>query len=608
MEASAVHLLLLFYRVEWIDSAVVKGSGDGPIIWEESGAYKEVVHHEQDLHAIPRSVNSSDAQKEPLHEKINISKILSSSENATVLSSGNSNSTSEGDGNSTTAKHDSNEEEYELIQLINTEMTLMLREANDTTWKFILDRNKTVGLTAINKSLQYTEFLIEMVNRSTLLDELWNFQNDSENVEFLSRVLPSDDVLLGRERRVQELKQLYTLLGLYVGFTNATALLIKNKNEYYRSNEMKTLEHIADGFREIIQLINAVLSETRDTIVNFISSCNVDFSSDTPCKKELLDLTAFDSQLQNQTQDLEALEKLLEDEKFRLSLDKYIKPATQGVVFLVGVFGNGFLLIKFLRHKEMRTTSNLLILNLTLGDFLSLLMMFIVFQMVDARGSWDVGVGLCRMYKFLGQLCLGVCVYFTVVISIQKCFMLTDFLRWRGSGYRVLKDIKPDLVILCVWFIGSVLSIDITVNSVIWYDTHCRDPREVFVRRGDRINFITFFVVPLIIIAISSGVSARQLHSSIRSISHKARSLDRMRQARLLSSDALIVLSTVFTLSYIPHLVVAAIDIWYEMGMEKSVITIVYFATFTLIFTNTCFSPLTIYVIRHKYREYIYYR
>ena len=53
--------------------------------------------------------------------------------------------------------------------------------------------------------------------------------------------------------------------------------------------------------------------------------------------------------------------------------ETYIVPVVFGIIFLVGVIGNGCLIYILLRHKSMRSIPNTFIFNLALGDLFILL-------------------------------------------------------------------------------------------------------------------------------------------------------------------------------------------------------------------------------------------
>ena len=53
--------------------------------------------------------------------------------------------------------------------------------------------------------------------------------------------------------------------------------------------------------------------------------------------------------------------------------ETYIVPVIFGIIFLVGVTGNGGLIYILLRHKSMRSIPNIYTLNLAVGDLLILL-------------------------------------------------------------------------------------------------------------------------------------------------------------------------------------------------------------------------------------------
>ncbi|XP_069670259.1 phe13-bombesin receptor-like [Periplaneta americana] len=496
----------------------------------------------------------------------------------------------------------------EDLNALSNEASMMYEEANETAWEFILERNQSLGENAINKTLKYSEILEKLVHRTYKFNELKLNLDDTVKTKCrIDDVEQYEDDLQSARNMTQELKHLHILMKLNFEYKHMEQLLNESDEEYSRSQDLKSLEVIIENYKELIKILTEFIDEERN-MLKFFNSRDLNITFDTSYTRDLIDIETWQCELHNQTKDLEDTIKFLEEETFRYLLQKKIKPAAQILEFVVGIVGNGVLLLVFARHKDMRTAPNVTVLNLTVSDFLSLLINVLVFRLVEIQGTWELGLGVCRLYRFLRQLCLGVSVYSIVVISVQRYLAMNDFLTRRGFGCRIVKNFDSILLILSVWIIGSILSVDVTMNAVI-YENRCvsDDPSnsESFLKRVITVDFVAFCIVPFIIIAFTSTVTAKRLKKSVKIMPGEGTGQDKVKKARVLSSNILIALAVVFAICYIPYYLFIFIHYWFELKLDVSVYRVISFVTFTLIFANGCFNPIAVYVASRKYRRYM---
>ena len=67
------------------------------------------------------------------------------------------------------------------------------------------------------------------------------------------------------------------------------------------------------------------------------------------------------------------------------------------ILFLIGAFGNGLVIISILRSSRLRTVTNTYLLNIAIADFLLLLSIPFLIVTILANG-WIFGNILCKMY------------------------------------------------------------------------------------------------------------------------------------------------------------------------------------------------------------------
>jgi hypothetical protein len=67
------------------------------------------------------------------------------------------------------------------------------------------------------------------------------------------------------------------------------------------------------------------------------------------------------------------------------------------LLFIIGTFGNGLVIISILRSSRLRTVTNTYLLNIAIADFLLLLSVPFLIATILANG-WIFGSILCKMY------------------------------------------------------------------------------------------------------------------------------------------------------------------------------------------------------------------
>ncbi|KAI9552878.1 putative allatostatin B receptor [Daphnia sinensis] len=100
--------------------------------------------------------------------------------------------------------------------------------------------------------------------------------------------------------------------------------------------------------------------------------------------------------------------------------ETYIVPILFGIIFLVGIIGNGCLIIIFCRHKSMRNLPNLYIFNLAVGDLLVLLCSVPFTATIYTFDSWPYGEFVCKASEFAKDTSVGVSVFTLTALSFER--------------------------------------------------------------------------------------------------------------------------------------------------------------------------------------------
>ena len=98
-------------------------------------------------------------------------------------------------------------------------------------------------------------------------------------------------------------------------------------------------------------------------------------------------------------------------------LTKVIVPVLFGVITFLGVIGNTLVIIVVLTNQQMRSSTNVLILNLAVADLLFVIFC-IPFTATDyVLNEWRFGLLVCQAVQYL--------IYVTSYVSIYTLIMMT---------------------------------------------------------------------------------------------------------------------------------------------------------------------------------------
>ena len=76
-----------------------------------------------------------------------------------------------------------------------------------------------------------------------------------------------------------------------------------------------------------------------------------------------------------------------------------VVPVIFGVIVVCGLIGNMLVIIVVLENKQMRNTTNLLIINLALADLVFIIICVPFTAFVYASPNWSLGLVWCKIYQ-----------------------------------------------------------------------------------------------------------------------------------------------------------------------------------------------------------------
>lgn len=134
------------------------------------------------------------------------------------------------------------------------------------------------------------------------------------------------------------------------------------------------------------------------------------------------------------------------------------KAFAYSVLFIVSIFGNSSMLWAVRTDPRLKTTTNILIANMAVGDLLLTLneMLLSIVNIIRGSDSWvipgQLGIALCKVFQFLSDVSFGVAIYTCVFIAVDRyCAVARPFKR-TFSGNRL------KYIIAFIWLFPAVIS------------------------------------------------------------------------------------------------------------------------------------------------------
>jgi gastrin-releasing peptide receptor len=459
---------------------------------------------------------------------------------------------------------------------------------------FICTENKTVGHDFISMARIYvhnfTEFMIRLNCRAEAIDEvavgdnvadlyrtsIQHVHSVMEMVEYLTKMISDEDKFCAM---IQNISQ-------HIEATKSFNAYSFQVNILEELNEVESLQkNMSERARN--------MSEHKDGnyFTNVITSSNI---------SRYLDAQYWENVLEQKPEILAYNQTQLHEKELINFFRKKVTPVLMAIVLVVGITGNGLLLTIFVRHKETRTPANSMLINLIIVDFLSLVVNVLLnYWRVDTH--WYFGCLGCKLFTFFSFLLMAVSTYSVVMISLQRYVAITQMpsLAWCHQSKKT-----KYFLIATVWGIGCILSVPNALSA------HMKSEKCRIISAEDKVHLltadlITFFVVPLIITVMFSGVTAYRIRSSIRRIPGEATGQEQFKHNRMVSSTVLFALTGIFVVSYSPFFLYCFLVFVVGISMNKSKMEFVYVVLLHLTFTNCCLNPILLFVMSKRYRGYI---
>lgn len=284
-------------------------------------------------------------------------------------------------------------------------------------------------------------------------------------------------------------------------------------------------------------------------------------------------------------------------------------------LMVVGVSGNVLVPVVVMRTRDLRSSTNLLLVNLAAADLLVLLVSLptALTELHSRPETWVLGEPMCKLVPFVEYCVCHASVLTILVISFERYYAICRPLR---ASYTCTK-MRACTCILTIWASAVILSCPMLVMSQHEWAPYA-DGTTVPVCYTELtsfwaclyINLVTaiFFFVPLVLLILLYLVIGRSLmqDSASAALQHRKVDLPNMKARR----QVVVMLATVtifFFISLFPFRVLTLWIVWTPKEGIETVGPLRYFsilyATRVLLFANSAVNPILYNLTSTKFRE-----
>jgi len=277
-------------------------------------------------------------------------------------------------------------------------------------------------------------------------------------------------------------------------------------------------------------------------------------------------------------------------------LKNYVDPTAFLFTLVVGLLGNGILLILFIRHQELRTAPNVMIIHLAICDILNLSINAPLHFLFHYEGGSREPLTLCRTILALRQFlrCTGALAVIALITQ-RFCIIVPHFRNSSAKHFNVLS-------IVAVWVLPLLVAIP-PMYLPEFYEPICfSDKQNTTLPYVIVLNFVLYCVImPSImfgfstLIAIRLKQSANDMPGELR---HRMQEQQRNKTALMMMA-----LAVVFVITYFPFQVWVLLVRWGRVNEHHPIMIYGLYLSKHLLFANGCFNPIALFIVSSRFKD-----
>jgi len=192
---------------------------------------------------------------------------------------------------------------------------------------------------------------------------------------------------------------------------------------------------------------------------------------------------------------------------FEWLLFKVVTPVQNGIITLLGASGNSLVIYVILSNHNMRTVTNILLLNLAVSDlcFVGIVPPFTAYQ--HATSTWPFGNAVCKLMHYLVNVTAYVTVYTLVLVSIIRYMTIVHSVR--TAAIRTRGNVLA--AVAAIWVLMLAVNVPILWSYGVIEGVGCHHYSMIIGQRVFITMFTFAYVIPLAVIAVISVAILRHI-------------------------------------------------------------------------------------------------
>ncbi|XP_012943629.1 rhodopsin, GQ-coupled [Aplysia californica] len=241
------------------------------------------------------------------------------------------------------------------------------------------------------------------------------------------------------------------------------------------------------------------------------------------------------------------------------------------IVGILAVVGNVLVLCTFARHSSLRTSSNLLVVNLTVADLVMSSLDFPILAISSYKGCWVMGFLGCQVYGVSSGVAGLVTINTLAAISVDRFVVVVH----RLSPMHQMGKSTTGVIIIAIWALSVIWAV-LPITGVSSYrlegmGTSCTFDyaSRTSSNRWFFIALVIFnFFIPLALIIFSYW----RIYASVRAVKRELKLLQSARtsilrkrfevQAEIKTAITALVIISIFCLAWTPYVIIAFVGLY----------------------------------------------
>ncbi|XP_053619692.1 thyrotropin-releasing hormone receptor-like isoform X1 [Plodia interpunctella] len=286
------------------------------------------------------------------------------------------------------------------------------------------------------------------------------------------------------------------------------------------------------------------------------------------------------------------------------------------VIMCLGVIGNVMVPIVILKTKDMRNSTNIFLVNLSIADLMVLLVCTptVLVEVNSKPETWVLGKELCLAVPFVELTVTHASVLTILAISFERYYAICEPLR---AGYVCTKT-RATLICALVWFFAALFTSPILAVATFTYEDYGDTKIPVCLTQADTfwsalffiLTIAVFFIVPLGVLLVLYSVIAKNLMENPAIIAQNTKNTNNSGNVIRYRKQVILMLGTVVLSFFVCLLPFKALTLWIIVFPPETIMSLgldgyyilLYFCR-VMLYLNSAINPILYNLMSSKFRE-----